>query len=112
MACAGSDPGRDDFRHHAGHDFPLAPGPAALRHSRERPRSSPAFNLGFGHRGAVLTLYLLGAMGGGASVLVSYLSARMSSLVGAIDVCTIFAGVVYLERAPYERQTGKTSPAP
>src|SRR5207249_1039739 len=43
IACAGSDPGRDDFRHHAGHDFPLAPGPAALRHSRERPRSSPAF---------------------------------------------------------------------
>src|SRR5436190_1736867 len=69
-------------------------------------------NLGFGHRGAVLTLYLLGAMGGGAAVLVSYLSARMASLVGAIAVCTIFAGVVYLERAPYERQTGKTSPAP
>src|SRR5204862_7793424 len=69
-------------------------------------------NLGFGHRGAVLPLYLLGAMGGGAAVLVSYLSARMASLVGAIAVCTIFAGVVYLERAPYERQTGKTSPAP
>ena len=68
-------------------------------------------NLGFGHRGAVLTLYLLGAMGGGAAVLVSYLSARMASLVGAIAVCTIFAGVAYLERAPYERQTGKTSPA-
>ena len=51
-------------------------------------------------------------MGGGAAVLVSYLSARMASLVGAIAVCTIFAGVVYLERAPYERQTGKTSPAP
>src|SRR5205809_185983 len=71
-----------------------------------------AMFLGFGHRGAVLTLYLLGAMGGGAAVLVSYLSARMASLVGAIAVCTIFAGVVYLERAPYERQTGKTSPAP
>src|SRR5207248_9337710 len=28
-------------------------------------------NLGFGHRGAVLTLYLLGAMGGSAAVLVS-----------------------------------------
>ena len=66
-------------------------------------------NLGLGHRGAVLTLYFLGAMGGSAAVLVSYLSARMASLVGAVAVCIIFAGVVYLERAPYERQTGKTT---
>src|SRR2546429_8792952 len=43
-------------------------------------------NLGFGHRRAVLTLYLLRAMGRGAAVLVSYLSARMASLVGAIAV--------------------------
>src|SRR5438477_9256813 len=69
-------------------------------------------NLGLGHRGAVLTLYLLGAVGGGAAVLVSYLSARVASLVGALALAMIFAGVVYLERAPYERQTGKTSPAP
>ena len=65
-------------------------------------------NLGLGHRGAVLTLYLLGAVGGGAAVLVSYLSARVASLVGALALALIFAGVVYLERAPYERQTGKT----
>src|SRR5437899_8038354 len=65
-------------------------------------------NLGLGHRGAVLTLYLLGAVGGGAAVLVSYLSARVASLVGALATALIFAGVVYLERAPYERQTGKT----
>src|SRR5690348_12981200 len=69
-------------------------------------------NLGLGHRGAVLTLYLLGAVGGGAAVLVSYLSARVASLVGALALAMIFAGVVYLERAPYERQTGKTSPTP
>jgi len=69
-------------------------------------------NLGLGHRGAVLTLYLLGAIGGGAAVLVSYLSARMASLVGALALCTILAGVVYLERAPYEHQTRKVSPAP
>jgi len=69
-------------------------------------------NLGLGHRGAVLTLYLLGVIGGGAAVLVSYLSVRMASLIATIAVCIILAGVVYLERAPFERQDGKTSPAP
>ncbi len=39
----GADPGRNDFRHHAGHDFPLAPRPLAFCHTRERPRSSPSF---------------------------------------------------------------------
>ena len=68
-------------------------------------------NLGLGHRGAVLTLYLLGAIGGGAAVLVSYLSARLAILVGAVALGVIFAGVVYLERAPYERQMHKTSSA-
>src|SRR5258706_16286482 len=53
-------------------------------------------NLGLGHRGAVLTLYLLGAIGGGAAVLVSYLSARLAILVGALALAVIFAGVVYL----------------
>src|SRR5713101_1622503 len=68
-------------------------------------------NLGLGHRGAVLTLYLLGAIGGGAAVLVSFLSAQMAFFVGALALGVIFAGVVYLERAPYERQTRKTSHA-
>src|ERR1700674_5720455 len=68
-------------------------------------------NLGLGHRGAVLTLYLLGAIGGGAAVLVSYLSSRAAFFVGALALAVIFAGVVYLERAPYERQTRKASTA-
>src|SRR6202047_2861286 len=68
-------------------------------------------NLGLGHRGAVLTLYLLGAIGGGAAVLVSYLSARVAFFVGALALGVIFAGVAYLERAPYERQTRKASTA-
>jgi len=68
-------------------------------------------NLGLGHRGAVLTLYVLGALGGGAAVLVSYLSALVAFLVGALALGIIFAGVAYLERAPYERQTRKTSAA-
>ena len=66
-------------------------------------------NLGLGHCGAVLTLYLLGAIGGGVALLVSYLSARVAFLVGALALGVIFAGVAYLERAPYERQTGKAS---
>jgi hypothetical protein len=35
----------------------------------------------------------------------------MAFFVGALALGIIFAGVVYLERAPYERQTRKTFPA-
>src|SRR5271169_6908603 len=51
-------------------------------------------NLGLGHRGAVLTLYLLGAIGGGAGVLVNYLSTRGAFLVGALTLAIILVGVV------------------
>jgi UDP-GlcNAc:undecaprenyl-phosphate GlcNAc-1-phosphate transferase len=68
-------------------------------------------NLGLGHRGAVLTLYLLGAIGGGAAVLVSYLSNVGAFLVGALTLAIILVGVMYLERAPYERQASKPSAA-
>jgi UDP-GlcNAc:undecaprenyl-phosphate GlcNAc-1-phosphate transferase len=68
-------------------------------------------NLGLGHRGAVLTLYLLGAIGGGVAVLVTYLSTWKACFVGALALGIIFAGVAYLERAPYERQIRKASPA-
>lgn len=61
-------------------------------------------NLGLGHRGAVLTLYLLGAMGGGAAVLVSYLSGRGAVIVGGVTLAIIFMGVSFLEHAPYDRQ--------
>jgi UDP-GlcNAc:undecaprenyl-phosphate GlcNAc-1-phosphate transferase len=64
-------------------------------------------NLGLGHRGAVLTLYLLGAIGGGAAILVSYLSTLGALSVGALTLALIFAGVLFLERAPYERQAPK-----
>jgi UDP-GlcNAc:undecaprenyl-phosphate/decaprenyl-phosphate GlcNAc-1-phosphate transferase len=61
-------------------------------------------NLGLGHRGSVLSLYLLGAFSGGAAVLVSYLSARGAAVVGLIALALIFTGVAFLEKAPYERQ--------
>jgi len=66
-------------------------------------------NLGLGHRGAVLTLYLLGAIGGSAAVLVSYLSQQRAFFIGVMALAIILAGVVYLERAPYERQARKSS---
>jgi UDP-GlcNAc:undecaprenyl-phosphate/decaprenyl-phosphate GlcNAc-1-phosphate transferase len=67
-------------------------------------------NLGLGHRGAVVTLYLLGALAGGAAVLVSYLSSGGAVLVAGITLVVIFCGVAFLERAPYERQASKATP--
>lgn len=69
-------------------------------------------NLGLGQRGAVVGLYLLGAIGGGAAVLVSYLSSRGAMIAVAITVVLVLGGVAILERAPYERQVRKpASPA-
>jgi UDP-GlcNAc:undecaprenyl-phosphate GlcNAc-1-phosphate transferase len=68
-------------------------------------------NLGLGHRGSVLSLYLLGAFSGGAAVLVSYLPSQGAAIVGVIALALIFAGVAFLEHAPYERQR-KTPPLP
>jgi UDP-GlcNAc:undecaprenyl-phosphate GlcNAc-1-phosphate transferase len=61
-------------------------------------------NLGLGHRGSVLSLYLLGAFSGSAALLVSYLPARGAAVVGVAALTLIFAGVAFLEHAPYERQ--------
>src|ERR1700694_1124815 len=53
-------------------------------------------NLGLGHRGAVLTLYLFGAIGGGAAVLVSYLSTRGAFLTCAVILAIVFTGGAFL----------------
>jgi UDP-GlcNAc:undecaprenyl-phosphate GlcNAc-1-phosphate transferase len=68
-------------------------------------------NLGLGHRGAVLTLYLLGAFSGGAAVLVSYLSTTGAGMVSVAALTIVFVGVYFLERAPYERQVRKPAAA-
>jgi UDP-GlcNAc:undecaprenyl-phosphate GlcNAc-1-phosphate transferase len=68
-------------------------------------------NLGLGHRGAVLALYLLGAFSGGVAVLVSYLSTTGAVAAAAVALTIVFAGVAFLERAPYERQVRKSSPS-
>jgi UDP-GlcNAc:undecaprenyl-phosphate/decaprenyl-phosphate GlcNAc-1-phosphate transferase len=68
-------------------------------------------NLGLGHRGAVVTLYLLGAIGGCAALFVSYLSTRGALVLGTSVLAIILLGVAYLERAPYERQARDISHA-
>jgi len=64
-------------------------------------------NLGLGQRGAVLTLYGVGAFSGGAAVVVSYLSSMGALLAGVVAVAIVFGGVALLERSPYERQIRK-----
>src|SRR5262249_13718129 len=67
-------------------------------------------NLGLGHRGAVITLYLLGAVGSCAALFVNYLSMRGALVLRTVILGIILLGVAFLERAPYERQERKTSP--
>jgi UDP-GlcNAc:undecaprenyl-phosphate/decaprenyl-phosphate GlcNAc-1-phosphate transferase len=59
-------------------------------------------NLGLGHRGAVLALYSLGALTGGAAVLLAYLSTAGAVAVAVIAGVLLLLGVAWLERAPYE----------
>ena len=66
-------------------------------------------NLGLGHRGAVILMYALGFLSGGAAVLVSYLSATGAILAAAVTSALVLGGVALLERAPYERQVPKTA---
>lgn len=68
-------------------------------------------NLGLGQRGAVLTMYLIGAVCGGAAVLVAYLSNRGALLVALAVVAILLGAIACLERAPYEKQAGKQAEA-
>src|SRR5499427_5629026 len=69
-------------------------------------------NLGLGQRGAVLLMYLVGAISGSIAILVSYLSTMQAIITTTIAVFAALAGVVLLERAPYERQTKKSTATP
>jgi UDP-GlcNAc:undecaprenyl-phosphate GlcNAc-1-phosphate transferase len=66
-------------------------------------------NLGLGQRGAVLMLYVLGAFGGAAAVVIGYLPTRGALYVGLAALVLVLAGVAFLERAPYEKQVRKTA---
>ncbi|MGA2098561.1 MAG: MraY family glycosyltransferase, partial [Candidatus Acidiferrum sp.] len=64
-------------------------------------------NLGLGHRGAVLLMYFLGLITGGAAILVSYLAPLGAILIALLASAVVLTGVAFLERAPYERQVKK-----
>jgi uncharacterized paraquat-inducible protein A len=64
-------------------------------------------NLGLGQRGAVLVLYLLGALSGASAILVCYLPAGAALLFGAVVIVTMLFAIAMLEKAPYERQVAK-----
>jgi UDP-GlcNAc:undecaprenyl-phosphate GlcNAc-1-phosphate transferase len=66
-------------------------------------------NLGLGQRGAVLTIYLVGAISGGAAILVTYLSNGAAALVGLAVVFAMLLAIAWLERAPYEKQERKVN---
>src|SRR5246500_3315481 len=66
-------------------------------------------NLGLGQRGAVLTIYLVGALSGSAAILVTYLSNRAAALVGLVVIFAMLLAIAWLERAPYEKQSRNES---
>lgn len=66
-------------------------------------------NLGLGERGAVVAMYLGGAIGGSAAVVTAYWSSLGAAIVALLAVTAMALAVVWLEQAPYERQTRKFS---
>jgi len=68
-------------------------------------------NLGLGQRGAVLLMYLVGALCGGAAVMVSYLSNWGAALVALAVVIVVLAAIAWLESVPYEKQGRKRAEA-
>jgi UDP-GlcNAc:undecaprenyl-phosphate GlcNAc-1-phosphate transferase len=64
-------------------------------------------NLGLGQRGAVVSMYILGLLNGGAAVLVSYVQPMAAVVVAVVASAVVLTGVFLLERAPYERQAEK-----
>ena len=68
-------------------------------------------NIGLGQRGAVLAMYMVGALSGALALLVSTLPLSLALIVGILAVVTALAGVALFERAPYERQARKTATA-
>jgi len=61
-------------------------------------------NLGLGHRGAVVTMYLIGAFSGYSALLVTYLSSHGAAIAAGIAFAVLLGGIIFLESAPFERQ--------
>jgi hypothetical protein len=56
-------------------------------------------------------MYILGALSGTLALLVSLLPISISLGMLAFAVLLTLVGIVFLERAPYERQVRKAAPA-
>src|SRR5215470_17477637 len=67
-------------------------------------------NLGLGQRGAVLAMYLVGALSGALALLASTFPAPLAVGCLVLAVLAALSGVALLERAPYERQVRRTVP--
>ncbi|MGO9639740.1 MAG: glycosyltransferase family 4 protein [Candidatus Acidiferrales bacterium] len=63
-------------------------------------------NLGLGQRRAVLVLYGLGAFSGASALVISRVSQGFVLPLAAVSAVLALGAVAWLERAPYERQTG------
>ncbi|MGH9682873.1 MAG: glycosyltransferase family 4 protein [Candidatus Acidiferrales bacterium] len=61
-------------------------------------------NLGLGQRGAVLVMYLFGAVSGGLALLAPWLSAATAYALAAMLAACMLLAVFFLESVPYERQ--------
>src|SRR5215475_6983014 len=68
-------------------------------------------NMGLGQRGAVLTMYMVGALSGALALLVSTFPISFAFLAIVFAAVVALAGIAYLERAPYERQARKPAAA-
>jgi len=66
-------------------------------------------NVKLGQRGAVLVMYLIGAISGSLAILASYLSTTRTILLAIAVIATTLIGVALLERAPYEKQAKKAA---
>jgi UDP-GlcNAc:undecaprenyl-phosphate/decaprenyl-phosphate GlcNAc-1-phosphate transferase len=66
-------------------------------------------NLGLGQRGAVLALYLLGAVSGASAIWVCYIPSRAALLFAAVIIAAMLFAIAMLEQAPYDRQEAKSS---
>jgi UDP-GlcNAc:undecaprenyl-phosphate GlcNAc-1-phosphate transferase len=64
-------------------------------------------NWGLGQRGAVIAMYVLGAAGGAAGIVVTHLSSRTAAIFVALIATVVVLAVGVLERAPFERQADK-----
>ena len=64
-------------------------------------------NLGLGQRGAVVALYLLGALAGGLALVFAYLRTGPALILALVIMLVLICAVAFLERVPYERQVSK-----